>query len=349
MKNTLLNFKIEGEILSCERYGNGHINVTYLVVTTKRRYILQKINNYVFKDVDILMNNIELVTSYLRSINTETLDIVRTLDDKTYYHDESGYYRVYLFVENSLCLEKATDLDLVYRAGKSFGAYHKSLAKMDASKLKETIPHFHDTRKRYNDFLKAKKENKLNRLNTCLNEVKTVEKYQELYGLFVDSIADHSIALAVTHNDPKINNVLFDNDTKQMRCIIDLDTVMPGSVLYDFGDALRSLFTGENEDSKDLSLLKVNYDIFRSYLQGYYSETRGVLNNKEIEYLSLAPFMLTIECGMRFLADYLEGDVYFHTKYPEHNLVRARTQLTLAEDILNNQEKLKEIVREITK
>ena len=349
MENILKNFKIEGEILSCERYGNGHINVTYLVVTSVRRYILQKINNYVFKDVDCLMNNINLVTKYLRSINVETLDIIPTIDNSIYYHDDSGYYRVYLFVENSLCLEKATDLELVYRAGKAFGAYHKSLAKMDASKLHDTIPFFHDTRRRYQNFSKAKNENTLGRLDTCLPEVAIVDKYKDLYGLFVDAIADHSIPLAVTHNDPKINNVLFDNDTKQMRCIIDLDTVMPGSVLYDFGDALRSLFTGENESSKDLSLLRVDFDIFKSYLSGYYSETRGVLNEKEIEFLSLAPFMLTIECGMRFLADYLEGDVYFHINYPDQNLVRARTQLVLAEDILNNQDKLKEIVREITK
>ena len=165
----------------------------------------------------------------------------------------------------------------------------------------------------------------------------------------VDAIARNEIPLAVSHNDPKINNVLFDKDTNEIRAVIDLDTVMPGSYLYDFGDALRSLFTGDNEDSEDLSKLVVNYEIFENYTRGYLSEMKGALSEKELEFLGFSSFLLSMECGMRFLEDYLRGDVYFKTSKDNHNLIRARTQITLALDIYSKLDKLNSIVEKYTK
>ena len=166
-------------------------------------------------------------------------------------------------------------------------------------------------------------------------------------GKITDAIKDGSIPLSVTHNDPKINNVLFDETTNKIRCVIDLDTVMPGSVLYDIGDSFRSLFTGENEDNPDLSLQKVRLDIFKAYIEAYLKEMKDDLTKKEIELIPYSIYLMTIECGMRFLEDYLRGNVYFATTYEEHNLVRARTQIALAKDILNNKEELMKIVNEI--
>ncbi|MGI6714088.1 MAG: phosphotransferase enzyme family protein [Bacilli bacterium] len=247
----------------------------------------------------------------------------------------------------SICYERVDDLKLIYTAGKAFGELHRGLAGFDASKLGETIPQFHDTPKRYRDFLDAKHQDLLARVNTCLPEIAIVESFKDEYGKIMDGIANGEITYAVTHNDPKINNILFEKDGNGIKAVIDLDTIMPGSYLFDFGDALRSLFTGDNEDSEDLDKLVVNFEIFKAYAHGYLSEMLRVLTPREIELLPFSAFLLSIECGMRFLEDYLRGDVYFKTKYPTHNLVRARTQLTLAKNIFHHFDSLKKIVDQV--
>lgn len=345
IQKVIKTFEITGEPTNCYLYGNGHINVTYYVSTTGgKNYILQKINHRIFKDVPSLMNNIFLTTDYLRSINFKSMRVVLTKDGKLYHQNDEGYYRMYDFVEDSVCYEKVNDLKIIYTAGKAFGELHRGLANFDASQLKETIPDFHNTPKRYRDFLEACASDKLDRKKTCLPEIECVKSFADEYSKITDGLAQGEIAYAVTHNDPKINNILFDKDGHGIKAVIDLDTIMPGSYLFDFGDALRSLFTGDNEDSEDLHKLAVNFDVFEAYTSGYLSEMRNVLTPKEIELLPFSAFLLTIECGMRFLEDYLRGDIYFRTKYPTHNLIRARTQLTLAKDIYKNIPKLKQII-----
>lgn len=348
IKNIISQFNSKGEIVSIEPFGNGHINKTYLVTTTERQYILQCINSTAFKDVNLLMNNIGYVTSHLLSKDIFTIKFLKTSEDLLYYKAGNEYYRLYRFIDHVICHEGIASLDLIRKAAEAFGDLHRHLADLDATLLKEVIPHFHDTPKRYNDLLNAIKEDKKNRLSTCQKEVEEVGELKDYFPLIMDAINKKEIPLGITHNDPKINNVLFDEETDDFKCVIDLDTVMPGSVLFDFGDALRSLFTGTNEDNSDPSTCHVDFDIYSTYLEGYWSKMKAVLNKKEIELLPYAPLILSIECGMRFLEDYLRGDVYFHIAYPEHNLIRARTQIYQAHDILNNIDKLKEITKEVT-
>ncbi len=345
MANIIKQFKIEGDVLSCEPYGNGHINRTYLVVTSKRRYILQQINTVAFKNVDELMANIEYVTSNLEKKGIESLKIIRTLKDELYHQEGDKYFRLYDFVENSVTLEEVTDTETLIKDAVAYGKFHKCLRDFDASKLYEVIPNFHNTPKRFRDLLASIAKDVKGRKSTCMPEIELALSYEKEIDKIMSGLQDGSIPLSITHNDPKINNALFDAKTDDARCIIDLDTIMPGSYLFDFGDALRSLFTGTNEDSRDLSKLKVNYELYKNYANAYLSEMRTVLSPRELELLPYSAFLLTYECGIRFLTDYLDGDVYFHTKFDEHNLVRCRTQLTLAKDIFDNLDKLHEMVK----
>lgn len=342
---TVSKFQIKERIVGFTPLGNGHINNTFLIKTKADKwYVLQKINDTVFKDVDKLMKNIYHTTSFLKSKGYETLEVIKTKNNKLYYEDESGCYRLYLYIENAICYEGVNDLDMVYNTAKAFGLLHKSLCEFDASTLYEIIPDFHNTVKRYQTLLEAVKEDKFDRVKDCEEELEFFRKHENDYSIIVNAIKKKEIKLAVTHNDPKINNVLFDNVTGDIRAVIDLDTVMPGSYLYDYGDALRSLFTGEYEDSLDLSKIGIDYPVFEMYTKGYLSEMKGVLSQKEVECLSFSVFLLAAELAMRFLTDYLNGDVYFKTVYPAHNLIRARTQVKLAKDVYEHLTELDQIV-----
>ena len=340
-------FNIVGSVTDYTPIGNGHINTTFLIKTNcEKSYVLQKINNNVFKNVDGLMNNIYQVTEYLRNNGFETLELIKTKDGGVYYQVGNEYYRVLVFIDNAICYEGVTDLQQVYNAGKAFGLLHKALRGFDASLLYEVIPNFHNTKQRYNNLLVSIKSDQVNRVKDCKTEIDNLLRYEKQYSIIVDALANKEISFVVTHNDPKINNVLFDKTSGDIRAVIDLDTIMPGSYLYDFGDALRSLFTGEYEDSKDLSKISVNTQIFEKYTAGYLSEMKDVLNEKEISLLAFSTFLLTIESAIRFLTDYLNGDTYFKTDYSEHNLIRARTQLKLANEIFNRLPELNKIVQE---
>lgn len=347
-KREILKHFISQEVISCEKFGNGHINFTFLVKTEdKSKYILQKINTSIFKDVDVLQNNINTVTNYLAGKNIETIQMMKTDTGKYYYQDGDEFYRMYKFIDHSITVEKADNLEMVEVAGKSFGKFHNNLADLDGSKLKEVISHFHDTTKRFADFQLAVEKDEFDRVKYCKKEIKLVRKYSKEYSKIIDGINKGDIILHVTHNDPKINNALFDEKTRKFRTVIDLDTIMPGSVLYDFGDALRSQFTGDREDSKNYRSVVVDFEIYKAYLKGYYSEAKKFLTSREIELLPFAPFLLTMECGMRFLGDFLSGDVYFATHRENQNLDRARTQINLAISIIKNQKKLKKITDSI--
>ena len=313
----------------------------------KKKYVLQKINHHVFKDIDGLMNNIAYITEFLEDNNIETLRIIKTKDGKLYTEYDNEFYRVYDKERHALTYEKVDNLEMVYNLAKAFAMLHKNLSKFDASKLVEVIPNFHNTVVRYQNFLDAVNEDKLGRKATCLEEIEAIKSFEKEYGKIVDGIKNNEINLSVTHNDPKINNVMFDKYTGEIRCVIDLDTIMPGSYLYDVGDALRSLFIGENEDNPDLSQIHIDKDIFKAYVSGYLSEMKKVLTKKEIELISFSSFLLTIECGMRFLEDYLRGDVYFQTTYPTHNLIRARTQIKQASMIYACLDDLNKIVKDL--
>lgn len=337
-------FKIEGHFKDAKPFGEGHINKTFLVETCCNKYILQRINNSVFPNVDDLMSNFEKVTSFIASRGKETIKLIPTKKSKTYIKTEDGFYRMMEFASNTITYQKPVNLDLVSSQGAAFGELHQLLSDFPIKKIKEVIPNFHNTRQRYLNFVNALENAPKDRLEIAKEEIAFIKEHEKDYSVVVDEIKKGNIKVRVTHNDTKINNILFDKDTDKYRLIIDLDTIMPGSVLYDIGDAYRGLFTRENEDNKDLSLQKVDLDVFKAFIYAYFDKMYNKLSETEIKLVPFSAYLMTIECGMRFLEDYLRGNVYFHVDYEDHNLVRARTQIALAKDILRNLDTLNEIV-----
>ncbi len=341
-------FALEGEILSLEPYGEGHINKTYLVTTDKKRYIFQEMNTKIFPDSDGLMGNVCGVTEFLRNRGVETLEVIPLKTGEKYLKGERCF-RVYAFIENIVSYQTVTDEQVFSNSGKAFGEFQNYLAEYDASTLTETIPNFHNTPKRFKDFLAALEKDVMDRAKTCQPEIDFVLKNKDTYSKITDALAEGSIPLRVTHNDTKLNNILMDATTNKARAVIDLDTIMPGSMLYDFGDSIRFGASTAAEDEKDLDKVHFSLSLFKAYVKGYVGAVKSSITEKEIELLPYGAYLMTIECGMRFLADYLSGDTYFKIKYPEHNLVRARTQIRLAGEMQENFAKMAEIVNEIVK
>ncbi len=341
-------FDLEGNVLTVEPYGSGHINVTLLVTTDKKRYIMQIMNTDVFKDSDGLMSNIYGVTEYLKSLGVETLEIVKTKDGKIYSKGEECL-RVYKFIENTVTYQTASDREIFKNSGKAFGEFQNQLAGFDASVLCETIKDFHNTTDRLEKFKAALSADAFDRAKNCQKEIDFILQNKDTYSRITKGLADGTIPLRVTHNDTKLNNILMDEKSGAARAIIDLDTVMPGSMLYDFGDSIRFGASTAAEDEKDLE--KVNFDItlFESYVDGFCSAVKTSITPKEVELLPYSAYLMTIECGMRFLTDYLSGDTYFRTRYPEHNLVRARTQLKLADQMQKRADEMQQICYKYTK
>lgn len=361
--NDIINsFRYDGEFVSCEKFGSGHINKTYLVVFNdngkEKKYILQQINSDVFKDIEKLMDNVFSVTSYLRkeieknggNPDRETLHYIKTVDDKKFLSVDGLYYRSYVFVEDSISYDSVDNAGLFKSSGVAFGRFQKLLADFDADSLNETIPNFHNTSWRYdNEFTPAVNENKAGRADSCRDEIEFVKARKADTAVLVDLIADGSLPLRVTHNDTKLNNVMFDDKTNECVCVIDLDTVMPGLALYDFGDSIRFGANTAAEDEKDLGKVGINLDYFKAYAEGFLSEAGSALTQCELDNLAFASKLMTFECGMRFLTDYLNGDTYFKTTYPEHNLVRARNQFTLVADMESKMPEMKKIIQDIIK
>lgn len=339
-------FELAGDIISIEPYGEGHINVTLLVTTSEKRYIMQKMNTYVFSKPIELMKNICNVTEHVASKGLETLNVIPTKNGESFIFGEDCY-RMYAFIENSVTYQSVSDSKIFYNSGKAFGEFQNALADFDASKLNETIVAFHNTPKRFNDFKKALSENKSGRADTCKTEIDFVLSRSNTYGKVMQGLEDGSVPLRVTHNDTKLNNILFDEKTNEVRAVIDLDTVMPGSMLYDFGDSIRFGASTAKEDEKDLDKVHFDIELFRAYAKGFCLAMKDSITQREKELLPYCAYLMTIECGMRFLSDYIEGDVYFATKYPEHNLVRARTQIKLASEMEAQFEEMAEIINEI--
>ncbi|MDE5546241.1 MAG: aminoglycoside phosphotransferase family protein [Anaeroplasmataceae bacterium] len=344
-------FQLDGEVVEICPYGEGHINQTLLVTTTKKRYILQKMNTHVFADPDSLMKNICYVTEALSAKGIETLYVVPTKTKESFLkRNKDGKeecFRVYDFIENTVTFQKVTDKEVFYNSGKAFGEFQNYLASFDASLLTETIPNFHNTPKRYLDFEAALKQDKLNRAKDCKEEIEFILAHKDTLSKVVDGMKDGSIPLRVTHNDTKLNNILMDERTHQARAVIDLDTIMPGSMLYDFGDSIRFGASTAAEDEKDLSKVHFDVELFKAYAEGYCQAVYKSISKRELELLPYSAYLLTTECGMRFLTDYLSGDTYFAIKYSDHNLIRTRTQLKLAGEIEKKIEELQKIVQDI--
>lgn len=345
-KDIAEKFQLQGNIISIAPYGEGHINLTLLVVTDKKRYILQKMNTKVFKDSDGLMANVTGVTKYLQSKGIESLNVVFTKDGAPYLKGEDSY-RVYDFIEGTITYQTVEDSEVFKNSGRAFGEFQNQLAKFDASKLTETIKNFHNTKVRFQNFKNALSKDALDRAKTCKEEIKFIIDRENTYSTCVDGLESGEIPLRVTHNDTKLNNILMDAKTGKARAIIDLDTIMPGSMLYDFGDSIRFGASTAKEDEKDLDKVHFDIDLFKAYAEGYIEEVKDSITKREAELLPYSAYLMTIECGMRFLTDYLEGDTYFGIKYPDHNLVRARTQIKLAGEMQEQEEKMKEIVYSI--
>ena len=351
--NALKNFKLEGKIRGCVPYGNGHINDTFRVMCelpdySEKYYILQTVNNNVFKKPQEVMANIEKVTEYLRGVvesEREVLSLVRTYNGNTFYLDNEGYcWRMYDFVSDSVCIEQP-NLEEFYECAVAFGRFQKYLSNFPADTLFETIPDFHNTPKRFERFLQVVAEDKCDRVKNVADEINFLKERADFYGVLIEENKKGNLPLRVSHNDTKSNNVMLDASTRTALCVIDLDTIMPGFSVTDFGDSIRFGANTASEDEKDLSKVKLDMEKFKIYVEGFLAGCGGELPDSEIMLLPEGAKMMTIEVGMRFLTDYLEGDTYFKTKYPEHNLVRSHTQLKLVAEMEKNWDEMKNIVK----
>ena len=347
MLSVLNHFQLDTPAISCEKYGCGHINETYLVTTATRRYILQKINDRIFQNVPALMENIAAVTGYLAKQTEDprrVLSLVPTQDGKPYLQQE-GYWRVYDFVEDSLCLQLPETAEDFYESAVAFGGFQQLLKDFPAHTLHEIIPNFHNTPDRYRIFRETLAKDPMGRAKEVQAEIDFVLAREEEAGTLIRLLEQGKLPLRVTHNDTKLNNVMLDAATRKALCVIDLDTVMPGLSLYDFGDSIRFGAASAAEDETDLSKVKLDLDLYECFTSGFVSAIAGFLGDEEIKLLPYGALLMTLEVGSRFLLDYLEGDKYFRIHRPEHNLERARTQLTLALDMERHFDEMNEIVR----
>lgn len=351
-------FDFGGQIVGTVRYGKGHINDTFCVYTQHEngecvRYILQRINTDTFQDPDGLMENIAGVTDYLREMieknggdpARETLTVKRTREGKAYYRDtQGGCWRVYPFIENTICLQTVERPEQFYESAKTFGRFQMLLASYDASSLHETIAHFHDTRSRFQNFQKALEADACGRAKEVQKEIEFVCSREKDCSVLMDLLEEGKLPLRVTHNDTKLNNILIDKATGKGICIIDLDTVMPGLSLNDYGDSIRFGANHCAEDEKDLSKVNFDLELFDIYTKGFMEAAGSALTPVEKEYLPWGAKLMTLECGIRFLTDYLEGDHYFKVHREGHNLDRCRTQFKLVQDMENQWEAMQKVV-----
>lgn len=357
-QEALKGFDIPGRFVACVPCGNGHINDTYMVTFEEEdglcRYSLQHMNRSVFKDPVSLMNNILHVTAYLKEQirsqggdpQRETLDFVCTREGAPYFVDSYGeYWRAYHFVENAYALEEIRDPQDFYESAVAFGHFQEMLADFPADTLTETIAGFHDTKLRFAAFEQAVEADVCHRAAEVQKEIQFVRDRYEVACILGDLLAQGKLPLRVTHNDTKSNNVLIDNVTGKGLCVIDLDTVMPGLAVNDFGDSIRFGASTGAEDEKDLSKIWCDLDLYEIYMKGFVEGCGGTLTDMEIECLPVGAKVMTYECGMRFLTDYLVGDTYFKTAYPTHNLDRARTQFKLVWDMEQKWGKMQEIAK----
>lgn len=353
MEKLIRNFDIHGNPVALTPYGCGHINRTFLCTCDSgAQYILQKINKNVFKDPEALMENIAAVTAFLleRSDHPEEeLQVIPAQDGKKWFVDDCGeYWRVYNYLDSTICLQHVESPEDFYNAGFAFGRFQSQLADFPADTLTESIHNFHNTISRYQQFHEALENDICNRAELCRDEIAFVLAHESEAGSLVDALAMGQLPLRVTHNDTKLNNVLFDQSSRKPVCVVDLDTVMPGSALYDYGDAIRFGASTAAEDEKDLNKVWCDMDLFRAYTEGFLMGCQGRLTQAELDAMPQGAKMMTLECGVRFLTDFLNGDTYFNTHYAGQNLDRARTQFKLVADMETKWDTMHKIVRDLS-
>ncbi len=346
----LSRFQLDSDPVSCQRHGCGHINETYLVVTgSGRRYILQKLSNRAFPDIAGLQENIAAVTAYLHQKIADpngALTLIPTIDGKTWYHhEENSDWRVYDFIENAICLQAPETPEDFYQSAIAFGTFQQQLTGFPAETLHETISKFHNTPNRYRLFKEALASDVEGRAAGVQQEIDFALAHEEVGGSLVRLLEAGKLPLRVTHNDTKLNNVMLRADTRTPLCIVDLDTTMPGLSAYDFGDSIRFGAATAAEDEKDLSKMTIDLEQYRIFTRGFLTACPG-LTEEERKALPLGALIMTLECGVRFLTDYLDGDHYFGIHYPTHNLDRCRTQFKLVAEMEANWSAMERIVEE---
>lgn len=348
MESVLSRFCMVGTPLRCAPYGQGHINRTYLVETDRQRYILQRLSRAAFADIPGLMENVQAVTAYLAAQSDDPrscLHLIPTTDGGCWHRDAEGeYWRVYDFIENSLCLQAPESPEDFYQSAVAFGGFQRRLREFPAQTLHETIPDFHNTPDRYRKFHAALEADPLGRAGTVGPEIDFFLSREEDAATLQRLREAGALPLRVTHNDTKLNNVMLDAVSRKALCVIDLDTVMPGLAAYDFGDSIRFGASTGPEDETNLSRIEMNLGLYKTYTRGFLQACGG-MDEAELASLPLGAKIMTLECGLRFLTDYLEGDVYFSIHRPQQNLDRARTQIRLVRDMETKWDIMNEIIR----
>ena len=343
-------FQLTGNVVSWEEFGHGHINSTFKINTDiGAEYVLQKINKYVFQNPVRLMANVTAVTDYLRARLEDPrmiMHVIKTRDGLAYCRDDDGdFWRMYDFMEG-FCLDTPESEEDFYQSGLAFGRFQEQLADFPAETLFETIPQFHNTINRYQQFKASVAADPCGRVALAQEEIDFVLRHEAVGSILQQMRLEEKLPLRVTHNDTKLNNVLLDRKTRKSLCVLDLDTVMPGLSAYDFGDSIRFGAATAAEDERDVSKMELDLHMFEVYTRGFL-EAATALTEQEVEVLPLGALTMTLEVGLRFLKDYLDGDLYFKTAYPEHNLVRARTQLKLVADMEAKMEDMNRIVAQV--
>ncbi len=341
----LEQFDLPANVKEIKVISNGFINSTYKIFCEDGNYILQKININVFPRVDALMHNIRLVTEHIYKKTGRGMYVVLTKNGDTYFRDDNDFYRMYNFVENSKVYNSVESPEVFYQAGVGFGRFQNDLSDFDAGKLQDVIDNFHNTRVRLQNFRDAVSADAVSRVASVKDDIAFLEKHADIAGIIVDKLESGELPYRVTHNDTKLNNILFDANTSEPICAIDLDTVMSGSVLYDFGDAIRYGANRAGEAGDGEGPIAIDLELFEAFLKGFLQETKAVLTPAELNLLPEAAIVITYEQALRFLEDHLRGDVYFGAKFEGINLLRARVQCKLLEDELAHIDDLREITK----
>jgi hypothetical protein len=352
-------FQIFGEFITAEPYGSGHINDTYCATFRQGgatvRYIHQRINHKIFQQPVALMENIQRVTEHIRSklssspdLSRRVLTVIPTRDGKIFHVDPDGnYWRTYIFIEHAHTYDAVETTTQAFQAAAAFGRFQKQLADLPAPRLHDTIPGFHDTPRRFAALEKAIEADAAGRAKLAMAEIEFALRHKPMAAVLTDLQAKGLIPERTTHNDTKFNNVMLDDATHEGICVIDLDTVMPGLALYDFGDMVRTTTSPAKEDEKDLSKVQMQFPMFEALCRGYLSTAGEFLNKTEKQYLAFAGKLITFEIGIRFLADHLAGDVYFKVHREGHNLDRCRTQFKLVESIEQQEDRMSKLVESL--
>lgn len=353
-------FRFGGELKEISQLSDGHIHDTYIFEFLESdgktgKYLVQQLNTFVFKQPEAVMSNIVKVTEHLyRAVSAEggdtrreCLRVLPAKDGKPFFIDEDGsFWRCYNYIYGTHSVQSVETPEIFFNAAKAFGKFQRMLDDFPIDELTETIPNFHNTVSRFADFKKAVEDNLSGRADLVQNEIAFAFSREKDCSVLLDMLGRGELPLRVTHNDTKLNNVMFDNETNEGICVVDLDTVMPGLSLYDFGDSIRFGASTAAEDEKDLSKVMLSLENFKAFTMGFLTSAGESLTDAEIDMLAFSSKLMTLECGMRFLGDYINGDVYFKVDYPEHNLVRCRTQFKLVEEMEKHFDEMRQIVED---